>query len=90
MKNPFFFGITPEGIVIDNQLFEFNSLESFWILYEPKRKKEIVFKRKNALLPSIKIPLGSTDPVKVRKVLINFLAEEKQKESLFDLLEDLI
>ncbi|MFO7807168.1 MAG: hypothetical protein R6V40_01960 [Candidatus Moraniibacteriota bacterium] len=78
------FAITQDGIVDKDHLYKFNSLKSFWINYEPGKKKEIILKSKTNFLPYIKIPLGNQSPLKIRKILINFLPEEEHRDPIGD------
>jgi hypothetical protein len=76
--------ITPLGIKIDKSLYKFSDISSFWIFYDPPEVKEISFKQKKAFFPYLFVPLGNTDPNQVRKILLKFLPEKKQKESIAD------
>ena len=81
------FAITKEGIFIHDHLYSYDSLESFWIEYEPKGLQELSFKTTQLFLPFLKIPLEKTNPAKLRKCLIKFLPEKKHQHNLDDLLE---
>jgi hypothetical protein len=37
-------------------------------------------------MPALKIPLGSTNPLQVREILIRFLPEKKQDDTIIDIL----
>ena len=76
--------ITPEGVKIDRTFYSYNNLKSFWIFYTPPELKEISILSRKKVMPYIKIPLGEQDPIEVRKVLIQYLPEKKQDESLID------
>jgi hypothetical protein len=76
--------ITPRGIKIDQALYEFENLKSFWIFYDPPEIKELSLRSKKTIMPYIKIPLGEQNPVKVRQILIKYLPERRHKESLID------
>lgn len=81
------FEITTEGILAQDDFHDFSEIESFWIFYEPSGKKVLSLKSKKSLMPHIHIPLGNTDPVEIREVLLEFIPEEKQEEGLLELLE---
>lgn len=81
------FKITTEGILAQEDFYDFSTLESFWIFYEPSGKKILSLKSKKGFTPHIHIPLGSTDPIEIRELLLEFLPEEKQEEGLVELLE---
>ncbi|MEA2113443.1 MAG: hypothetical protein U9P63_02185 [Patescibacteria group bacterium] len=76
--------IGPQGIKIDNTLYPYDNLKSFWIFYEPPELKEISVLSRKKIMPHIKIPLGNQDPNEAKKVLIQYLRKKKQDESLID------
>ncbi len=85
------FSISGKGIQINQNIYRFEDLKSFWIFYEPASPaggppeiKEISIRSKKTLMPYIKIPLGSQSPVEVRKLLLKFLPEKKHQESIID------
>lgn len=84
------FRVTHDGIIAGNELYEYESLEAFWIFYEPPHTKIISLHSKGRLVPYIHIPIHQEDPVKIREVLIKFIPEEKQDPSIIDTLERLL
>ena len=76
------FSFTARGIQIDNHLFPYENLRSFWLHYDPPQKKFITVEPKKMFMPAITVPLGDTDPNIVREYLLKFLKEERQEESL--------
>ena len=78
------FSISGKGVQIDNQIYEWEDLKSFWVFYRPPEVKEISIRSKKLLMPYLKIPLGGQNPVDVRKLLLKFLPERKHKESMID------
>jgi hypothetical protein len=76
--------ITPKGVKVNQVLYKFENLKSFWIFYDPPEIKELSLRSKKTIMPYIKIPLGEQNPVEVRKVLIKYLPERKHKESVID------
>ncbi len=88
----FRFGITTEGVFAQDRIYQFSRLESFWIFYEPGKngRKEVSLKRKGNLLTHAHIPMGETDPNKIREVLLKFIPEEEHEESMFDVIERLL
>lgn len=76
--------INSQGIKIDRTLYTYDNLKSFWIFYEPPTLKEISLLSKKKIMPHIKIPIGAQDPAAIRKVLVQYLREKKQDESLID------
>ena len=74
------------GVQIDDRLFPYDALKSFWIFYPQGGEKELSLRSERAIMPHIKIPLGTTNPSEVRKFLISYLPEQKQEESFIDIL----
>ncbi|MBI4160078.1 hypothetical protein HY504_02840 [Candidatus Wolfebacteria bacterium] len=79
------FYISPRGVKIGRRIYQFEDLNSFWILYDPPHSRELIIESKKALMPVIRAPIGETNPLEIRKVLIRFLKEEKHEESLVDI-----
>lgn len=76
--------ITYQGITVDTVTYSFLDLNSFWIFYEPPDFKVISLKHKKPYLPLIQIPIGDTDPMKIRQTLLPLLPEEEQEEPFSD------
>ncbi|MDD5589859.1 MAG: hypothetical protein PHQ47_01650 [Candidatus Portnoybacteria bacterium] len=77
------FKIDGQGIWIEEKLHEFNEIKSFWIFCRAPFK-ELSLHSQKRLLPFIKIPLGEKDCSEIRELLIKFLPEEKQEESILN------
>lgn len=86
----FKFGITTEGVIAQNNIYKFSSLEDFWIFYEPNGRQELSLKSQKDYIPYIQIPLGDTDPTLIRSTLLNFIPEIEHEEAIVDSLEHLI
>lgn len=80
------FKINGEGIMIGEKLYPYEDIDSFWIFYTPPSPKELSVKSKKTLSLMIKIPLAEQDPIAIRQALIKFIPEEKQEESLADII----
>ena len=76
--------ITSKGVKVNQALYEYENLNSFWIFYDSDGVKELSLKSKKVIMPYIRIPLGKANPVKVRQALIKYLPEKKQEESFID------
>jgi len=76
------FSVGSSGVKIDKKLYKYSEIDSFWIFYDPPEIKELSLKFKKMFFPVLSIPLADTDPNKVRKILIKFIPEEEQKESV--------
>lgn len=76
-----------EGVQVNNDLYPYETLKSFWIFYDPPRHQELSLRSKAPLAGGyIKIPIGDEDPVQIREILLRFLPEEKQEEGFVDVL----
>ncbi len=78
------------GVQIDDRLFSYDTLKSFWIFYRLGEEKELSVHSDRVVAPHIKIPLGPTNPNEVREYLLSYLPEQKQEESFIDLLARLM
>ncbi|MDP3727402.1 MAG: hypothetical protein Q8R35_02045 [bacterium] len=79
------FALTGRGIRVGNRLYEYESLESFWIFYDPPLFKELSLRSRRTVMPDVRVPLGELDPLQLRKILLRFLREEEQQLSLVDI-----
>ncbi len=77
--------ITSRGIRVGRRIYEFESLESFWIFYDPPLMKELSVLSKKTFMPPLRLPLGDLDPVLVRETLLRFLRERQQDRSMIDI-----
>lgn len=84
------FKIGPRGIRIKDKVYDYENLQSFWINYNPPRKKELIIESKKTFMPHIKIALGEEDPEKIRGYLLRFLKEEKIEESLTETIAEIL
>ena len=78
------FSLSVEGIRIQNRVYPYESLQSFWIFYHPPHVKELSVESQKMIMPHIKIPLENQNPAKIRAYLQQFLPERQQEESLID------
>jgi len=76
------FMITSEGIQVENKVFIYSDLDSFWVHYSPPFYKLLSLRSKKTFMPHICVPLGDADPNVVREILLKFM-KEKQQEELF-------
>ncbi|MEN9912695.1 MAG: hypothetical protein RLY66_103 [Candidatus Parcubacteria bacterium] len=75
------YGITDRGIVADDVLYPFLSLESFWIPHDEFPHKLIIKSRKT-FMSLIVIYLDEIDPEKVREIMLSYIAETEHRESV--------
>lgn len=85
-KNPrqINFSIRKDGLLINNKLYEWSSLTSFWIFYKPEEIKILSLRSKKPLMPYIHLSLGGENPAQIRRVMIRYLPEEEQEEPVID------
>ncbi len=73
--------VNDRGLVVDNVLYPFLTLESFWIPHDETPPKLIVKSRK-LLMPFIVVYIDEIDPEEVREVMLTYIAETEHQESL--------
>lgn len=66
-----------KGVVVNDTLYPFASLESFWV---EENDNKLLLKSKKTLMPLIAIPLGDTNPKNLRSFLLELLTEEEHHE----------
>ncbi len=84
------FAVTYDGILVGDEIYDFDDIESFWIFYEPPHTRVISLHMRGHFRPYLHIPLHQVDPVDVRKALVDFIPEEKQEQNLVDIMERLL
>lgn len=80
------FSLTSSGLKIQDNIYAYDNLKSFWIFYEPPEIKYLSIESKKLFMPRIIIPIANENPNDIRKFLLKYLPEEKQHESLIDIL----
>ena len=78
------FKISGEGIYVENKLYPYDGIKSFWIDYEPPDLKQLLIVGKKRFSSLVSIPLADQDPVQIRTSLLKFIPEEKQEQSISD------
>jgi len=78
------FSIRKDGVLIDNKFYEWSNLASFWIFYKPGEPKVLSLRSRKPIMPYIHLPLGSESPIGLRRVMMKYLPEEEQEESVID------
>jgi len=76
-----YYEINDRGIVVDELLYPFLSLESFWVPHDELPPKLIVKSRKT-FMPLIVIYIDEVDPEHVREVMLTYIAETEHHESV--------
>ncbi|GMQ95364.1 MAG: hypothetical protein BMS9Abin13_477 [Patescibacteria group bacterium] len=73
--------INKRGIRVNNTLYPYTTLKSFWIDDEGE-KSQIIIQSEKPLMPYIIVPLGDVSADMVRDTLLEFLEEEEHVEPL--------
>lgn len=76
------FFITEDGIIINERFIEYSELRNFYIIYYPPEIKNLYFQPKSNIKQRIIIPLQDQNPVEIRKILLEFLEEDLEKEEI--------
>ncbi len=84
------FSLTVQGIQIDNRLFPYENIRSFWIHYDPPHKKMLSIELKKIFMPGMLIPLSDNDPNVIREHLLKFIKERRHEESFTEILTRLL
>lgn len=71
--------VNDRGIVMDDTLYPFLSLDSFWIPHDEQPPKILVKSRK-LFMPLMVFYIEEADPEKVREVLLRYIAETEHRE----------
>lgn len=72
------------GISINDRMYYYKELKSFWIDYSPNGPKELSLEAKKWYFPHIKVSLEKEDPLELRSLMINFVPERIHEQSLVD------
>ncbi|MDP2676536.1 MAG: hypothetical protein Q8O83_02540 [bacterium] len=80
------FGITVQGLRIEDRLYPYENIKSFWVNDGPPRPKEMTIIFRKGIMPRLSVPLGNADPNEVRNTLIKYIREEQQEEAFADTL----
>jgi hypothetical protein len=76
------FGIDEDGIWIGEKFFGYDAIKHFWLVYEPPKTKNLYIEFNSILRPRLTIPLEDTNPIKIRKILLDHIGEDLTKESI--------
>ena len=77
------FAVKQEGFFIDEKLYPFSQLKSFWVFDTP-RMKELSLETSKILFPYLHIPLGSVNSAELKETLKPFLSEKEHPLFLTD------
>lgn len=71
--------INDRGILLNDVLYPFVSLDSFWIPHDEDQPKVLVKSRK-LIAPLMVMHIDEVDPEEVRKILLKYIAETEHRE----------
>ncbi|MDD5083985.1 MAG: hypothetical protein PHT88_03595 [Candidatus Moranbacteria bacterium] len=81
--------ITTEGVILDKELYVFENIQSFWIVYEG-HEKYISLQTTGKLTAFVHVPLGNENPNEARTILLKYVPEEKHEPTLIDTIGKLL
>lgn len=72
--------LTDDGIFIDEKLYNWDEIQSFWFVYQPPEIKNLYISFKSLLRPTLTIPLLDQNPLTLRQYLSQYIEEDLEKE----------
>lgn len=78
--------VSHAGVTIDDQAYYYKELRSFWLDYSPHGPKELSLEARKWYMPYVKVSIENQNPVEIRSLMINFIAEKEHERSLIDLI----
>jgi len=76
------FAIAEDGITIGQKFIEYKKIRNFYIIYQPPKIKNLYFDTTNPITPVVNIPILNQNPVEIRKILLQYLDEDIEKEEI--------
>ncbi|MBI5621727.1 hypothetical protein HY933_02600 [Candidatus Falkowbacteria bacterium] len=74
------FALYEDGIRIGQKFYDFSEVKSFCIIYNPPEVKSLYFNFNSLWQPRMRIPLDDVDPLSLRDLLLEYLAEDLDQE----------
>jgi len=84
------FSLTAKGVTIEDKIYAYQELKSFWIFYDPPRLKTLSLQHKKFFMPHTCIPIANQNPSLIRAYLLKYIPEIEQEESLLDIINEKI
>ena len=72
--------ITKTGIYVGNSLYPYNTIKTFWIVYNPPEVKTLNFETTAYVNSQVTLQLGNQDPLQVKNVLSKYLPEDLERD----------
>ena len=76
------FALTERGVQIQNKLYPYSTLESFWATEDSL----LLIKSEKTFMPHLVIPFHPDDEDTIRAILLQVMKEEEQHESLAEII----
>ena len=77
------FAVTVRGVKIDDRIYPYSTLDSFWIDEEDPRGPQLLIKSEKKLMPLMVLPIPITHIDEIESILSERLPEEELLEPLF-------
>ena len=82
--------ITNDGVIVNRELFPFETAKSFWVFENEKSLPYISLETGTFISPHVHVPLDGIDSEEIRDILARFLPEEKPEPALVDILSQML
>lgn len=82
---PIKYEINKRGVLINDRLYPYSSLEAFWITDHFKGPRALI-RSKKTIMPYLIVPIEDYDPHFIHDFLSVYLIEEEMEESFFQVL----
>lgn len=73
-----YFAVTLDGIIYGNSFFPYESIEGFWLDYDPPHNAALHIHVRRMIAPKLTIQLTDQDPVELRRMLIKEVPENER------------
>ncbi len=74
------FAFTPQGVQVGRNFYPMKDITEFWIAYRPPSVETLYFEFNSVWRPTLAVPLNGNNPLQVREVLLQYLAENLEKD----------
>lgn len=78
--------VNQASVTIDDTVYYYRDLKSFWLDYTPNGQKELSLESKKWYMPYIKVSIEKQNPIELRSLIIKFVSEKEHEKSLVDLI----
>jgi hypothetical protein len=85
-SNSYLCKIRVDGIQLNDTLYLYEHLKSFWIFYDPPYRQDLSLRSRKTLMNYVTIPLGDEDPSHIRDLLVEYIPEKEQEDPFVDVL----